>query len=232
MIELRRSTERGYANHGWLESRHTFSFADYHDPQRMHFRSLRVINEDHIAPGAGFPTHPHRDMEILTYVVSGAVAHRDTTGGEGVIRPGQMQHMSAGLGVQHSEFNASATESLHLLQIWILPNERGLTPRYRDTDLSKLPVDGHLRLVASPDGRDGTLHISQDVLLWVGNLEGNASFVYAIRSPRAAWIQLISGKISVNGVLLEAGDAVALTSETEAQFAVTNGAHFLLFDLA
>lgn len=232
MIQIRRSEERGYANHGWLESRHTFSFADYSDPKHMQFRFLRVINEDHIAPGGGFPTHPHRDMEILTYVVSGAVAHKDTTGGEGVIRPGQLQHMSAGEGVQHSEFNASAKEPLHLLQIWILPWEKGLKPRYKDIDLAGLPLHGSLKLAASPDGREGTLQISQDVLLWVGQSGENESTTYSIAPGRSVWVQLIGGSLSVNGERLGAGDAAALTSETEARLEASGAAHFLLFDLA
>lgn len=232
MIELRRSEDRGYANHGWLESRHTFSFADYHDPRHMHFRSLRVINEDHIAPGAGFPTHPHRDMEILTYVVSGAVAHKDTTGGAGVIRPGQLQHMSAGEGVQHSEFNASSKESLHLLQIWIFPWEKGLKPRYKDVDLAVLPLSGSLRLAASPDGREGTLQMNQDVLLWVGQFGEDEVAVYSAAPSRSVWIQLIGGSLSVNGERLEAGDAAALSSETQVRLEAGPSAHFLLFDLA
>ena len=232
MIHIRRSEARGHANHGWLDSRHTFSFADYYDPQHMHFRSLRVINEDLIAPGAGFPTHPHRDMEILTYVVSGAVAHKDTSGGEGVIRPGQLQHMSAGKGVQHSEFNASPSEPLHLLQIWILPEEKGLIPRYRDLDLSHLPTQGGLTLGASHDGRDGSLQISQDVQLWVGHLDKNESVVYNLAPSRAVWVQLITGRMIVNGEGLAAGDAAAVNSEEEVRIHANHASHFLLFDLA
>lgn len=232
MIHIRRSEARGHANHGWLDSRHTFSFADYYDPEHMHFRSLRVINEDHIAPGAGFPTHPHRDMEILTYVVSGAVAHRDTSGGEGVIRPGQLQHMSAGKGVQHSEFNASPSEPLHLLQIWILPEQKGLPPRYRDLDLSGLSSKEGLTLAASHDGKEGSLQISQDVQLWVGRLSENESSVYHLSPSRAAWVQLISGRLVVNGEALSEGDAAAVNSEDELRIHASEAAHFLLFDLA
>jgi len=232
MIHIRRSEARGHANHGWLDSKHTFSFADYYDPEHMHFRSLRVINEDHIAPGAGFPTHPHRDMEILTYVVSGAVAHRDTSGGEGVIRPGQLQHMSAGKGVQHSEFNASPSEPLHLLQIWILPEEMGLAPRYRDLDLSGLISKDGLTLAASQDGKDGSLQISQDVQLWVGRLSESDSTVYHLSPERAAWLQLISGRLVVNGEAISEGDAVAVNSEDELRIHASEPAHFLLFDLA
>ncbi len=232
MLKIRRSNERGHANHGWLDSKHTFSFADYYDPDHMHFRSLRVINEDHIAAASGFPTHPHKDMEIVTYVVSGAVAHRDTTGGEGVIRPGQLQHMSAGSGVQHSEFYASSCEALHLLQIWILPEARGLAPRYRDVDLSELPHHGGLTLAASPDGRDGTLQISQDVQIFVGKLGESDSAVHRLSSTRAAWVQLISGKLVVNGELLSEGDAAAISLESEIRMHAEESAHFLLFDLA
>jgi redox-sensitive bicupin YhaK (pirin superfamily) len=232
MIHLRRSKERGHANHGWLDSRHTFSFADYYDPEHMHFRSLRVINEDHIAPGAGFPTHPHRDMEIITYVVSGAVAHKDTTGGAGVIGPGQLQYMCAGKGVQHSEFNASPSEPLHLLQIWILPEAKGLTPGYKDVDLSLLPSSGPLQLAVSPDGREGTVKINQDVLLLVGHLAENESAVYSIAPTRGAWIHLISGSLVLNGERLAEGDAAALSLENELRFHAEHAAHFLLFDLA
>jgi hypothetical protein len=232
MIQVRRSNERGHANHGWLDSKHTFSFADYYDPQHMQFRALRVINEDHIAPGAGFPTHPHRDMEILTYVVSGAVAHKDTTGGEGVIGRGQLQHMSAGSGVRHSEFNASKNEPLHLLRIWITPWEKDLTPSYKDADLSLLSSNGPLLLAASPDGRDGTLHVNQDVFLWVGHLGGEERTVYTLSTARGAWIQLIAGRLQVNGETLGAGDGAALSSESELRFQALEAAHFLLFDLA
>ena len=232
MVHIRRSDERGHANHGWLDSRHTFSFADYYDPQHMHFRSLRVINEDHIAPGAGFPTHPHRDMEIVTYVVSGAVAHRDSSGGEGVIRPGQMQHMSAGRGVQHSEFNASPSEPLHLLQIWILPESRGLPPRYRDIDLADLEGNGPVVLAASKDGRNGTLQIGQDAEIWVGRLGESESVVHSLSPARAVWVQLISGRLVVNGEEIGAGDAVAISSEDEVRLHASQPAHFLLFDLA
>lgn len=232
MVHIRKSDERGHANHGWLDSRHTFSFADYVDPQHMHFRSLRVINEDHIAPGAGFPTHPHRDMEIVTYVVSGAVAHRDTTGGEGVIRPGQMQHMSAGTGVKHSEFNASPSEPLHLLQIWILPEERGMSPRYRDIDLASLESHGPVVLAASKDGRSGSLQIGQDAEIWVGKMGESESAVHHLSPARAAWVQLISGRLVVNGQEMDAGDAVSITLEDEVRLHASQSAHLLLFDLA
>jgi quercetin 2,3-dioxygenase len=232
MITIRKSDERGHANLGWLDSRHAFSFADYYDPQHMHFRSLRVINEDHIAAGAGFPTHPHRDMEILTYVVSGAVAHRDSTGGCGVIKPGQLQHMSAGTGVQHSEFNASNTEPAHLLQIWILPEENGLTPSYSESSPAEAQKDVSLRLAASRDVGDGRLQIKQDVLLYVGRMNAGRTVEHRLEAGRHAWVQLISGSLEVNGARLDQGDAAAVSDELLLMVRAEADSHFLLFDLA
>jgi redox-sensitive bicupin YhaK (pirin superfamily) len=232
MITIRKSEERGHANHGWLDSHHTFSFADYHDPQHIHFRSLRVINEDHVAAGAGFPIHPHRDMEIVTYVVSGAVAHRDSTGGQGVIKPGQLQHMSAGTGVQHSEFNASKTEPLHLLQIWILPEKNGLTPSYSETALNGAPQSEPLRLVGSREGGDGALKIKQDVRLFVGKMKADETVEYTLAPDRHAWVQLISGALRVNDRDLRSGDAAAVSGESLLKLSATEPSHFLLFDLA
>jgi hypothetical protein len=233
MITIRKSEERGGADHGWLKTRHTFSFADYYDPKHMHFRSLRVINEDHIAGGAGFPTHPHRDMEIVTYVVSGAVAHRDSTGGRGVIQPGQLQHMSAGTGVQHSEFNASQTEPAHLLQIWILPERSGLEPSYSETPAPNgTGVTPGLRLAASHEGGDGLLRVNQDVRIYVGHLAAGETAEHALASGRHAWVQLISGKLMINGTNLSAGDAAAMSEESRLELRADDAAHFLLFDLA
>jgi redox-sensitive bicupin YhaK (pirin superfamily) len=234
MITIRKSEERGHANHGWLDSYHTFSFADYYDPKHMHFRSLRVINEDHVAGGAGFPTHPHRDMEIVTYVVSGAVAHRDSTGGQGVIKPGQLQHMSAGTGVQHSEFNASTSEPLHLLQIWILPEEKGLTPSYSETPLplNRKTDSEPLRLAGSREGGEGTLKIKQDVKLYVGRLKAGENVEQTLAPDRHAWVQLISGELNVNGEKLVSGDAAAISNETGLNLSAAEPSHFLLFDLA
>ena len=232
MITIRKSEERGHARHGWLDSYHTFSFADYYDPQHMNFRSLRVINEDRIAAGAGFPPHPHRDMEIVTYVVSGAVAHRDSTGGEGVIKPGQLQHMSAGTGVQHSEFNASKTEPLHLLQIWILPEEKGLTPSYSETPLNGAPHAESLRLVGSREGGDGALKIKQDVRLFVGKLKAGETVEHTLAPERHAWVQLIEGAVTANGKELRTGDAAAVSDERELKLVAAEPSHFLLFDLA
>ena len=233
MITIRKSDERGRADHGWLRTQHTFSFGDYHDPQHMNFRALRVINEDHIAGGAGFPTHPHRDMEIITYVVSGAVAHRDSTGGRGVIQAGQLQHMSAGTGVQHSEFNASSTEPAHLLQVWLLPESKGLTPSYSESspDAATTPNEP-LRLVARRDGGDGVLQVKQDVRLFVGKLAAGESANYPLGSERHAWVQLIHGTLEVNGAPLTSGDAAAASNESELTLRAQDASHFLLFDLA
>jgi redox-sensitive bicupin YhaK (pirin superfamily) len=232
MITIRKSDERGHANHGWLDSWHTFSFADYYDPQHMHFRALRVINEDHIAAGAGFPPHPHRDMEIVTYVVSGAVAHQDSTGGKGVIKAGQLQHMSAGTGVQHSEFNASNTEPLHLLQIWLLPERQGLTPSYSETKLNGATQTESLRLVGSHDGGDGVLQIKQDVRLFVGKLKAGDEVEQTLAPDRHAWLQLIDGELTVNGQPLHSGDAASVSGETLLNLSAAKPSHFLLFDLA
>ncbi len=232
MITIRKSDERGHANHGWLDSWHTFSFADYHDPQHMHFRALRVINEDHIAAGAGFPTHPHRDMEIVTYVVSGAVAHRDSTGGNGVIEAGQLQHMSAGTGVQHSEFNASKSEPLHLLQIWLLPERQGLAPSYSETKLNGAEQSEPIRLAGSRDGGDGILQIKQDVRLFVGKMKAGEEAEQTLAPGRYAWLQLIEGELTVNNEPLRSGDAAAVSGETLLKLSAVKPSHFLLFDLA
>ena len=232
MIRLRNSEERGHASHGWLDTRHSFSFAEYHDPEHMHFRSLRVINEDHIAGGAGFPTHPHRDMEIITYVVSGAIAHRDSTGGQGVIQAGQLQHMSAGTGVQHSEFNASPVEPAHLLQIWIIPERKGLTPRYSETSPGAVTSNGALTLAASQSGGEGQLQISQDVQLFVGKMKTGDSAEHPLSDGRHAWLQLISGVLEVNGYALREGDAAVVSDERVLRIEAKEPSHFLLFDLA
>ena len=197
----------------------------------MHFRALRVINEDRIAGGGGFPTHPHRDMEIVTYVVSGAVAHRDSTGGRGVIKAGELQHMSAGIGVEHSEANASASEPAHLLQIWILPQRNGLTPTYDQTSLDRAQKNGALTLVASMEGGEHLLKINQDVRLFVGKLGVNEKNEHALAAGRYAWVQLIDGTLELNGQQLQAGDAAAINEESVLRFLAKNDSHFLLFDL-
>jgi redox-sensitive bicupin YhaK (pirin superfamily) len=231
MITIRKSNERGHANHGWLDSYHTFSFADYHDPRHVHFRALRVINEDHIAGGGGFPTHPHRDMEIITYVVSGAVAHRDSTGGRGVIKAGELQHMSAGTGVEHSEANASPSEAVHLLQIWILPEKNGLKPDYGQTSLADLRKNGALTLVGSQEGGEHLLKINQDVRLFVGKLAAGEQSEHVIESGRYAWVQLIDGTLELNGQELRNGDAAGVKGEPSLRFVARDNSHFLLFDL-
>ena len=232
MIQIRKSDERGHADLGWLNTRYTFSFADYHDPDHMGFRGLRVINEDHIAAGAGFPTHAHHDMEIITYVVSGAVAHRDSSGGDGVTQAGELQHMSAGSGVQHSEFNASKNKPIHLLQIWILPERNGVAPTYDQITLHDVPGKGPLKLVASHAGGDGHLQINADANLFVGQLDGGEKVEHALAPGRHAWLQLISGKLTLNGQNLEAGDGGAISDERSLVIAAKEPSHFLLFDLA
>ena len=228
MIELRRSNERGHFDHGWLNTYHTFSFGDYHDPGQMGFRSLRVINEDRVLPGEGFGTHPHRDMEIITYVLSGALAHKDSSGGEGVLRPGEIQHMTAGAGIRHSEFNASQTEPVHFLQIWILPEKNGLRPGYEQR---KFDVNG-MRLVASRDGRDGSLRIHQNVDLYASRPNPGQVVTHALAPNRHAWLQVARGTVTLNGTELHAGDGAAVRDEQRLEIRATEPAEVLLFDLA
>lgn len=204
---LRRSDERGHARHGWLESRHSFSFADYYDPAHMGFRSLRVINEDHVAPLGGFPTHPHRDMEIFSYVVSGRLAHRDSLGHERELRPGEIQLMSAGSGVTHSEFNPSSSEPAHFLQIWITPRERGLEPSY--TEWKPSGDEGPLALLISPDGREGSARIAQDAEIHRLRLASGETERFTLRPGRGLWLQLVSGELHVGDRTLAAGDALS-----------------------
>lgn len=232
MITLRRSHERGHANHGWLRSYHSFSFANYFDPRHMGFRSLRVINEDWIQAGTGFGTHPHRDMEIITYVLEGALAHRDSMGNASEIRPGEVQRMSAGTGVTHSEMNPSATEAVHLLQIWILPERTGIEPGYEQTYFPPEEKRGRLRLVASRDGRDGSVTIHQDAELYATLLEVGEEVRHPLRGGRHAWVQVARGTVTVNGHDLQAGDAAALSDETEVTLRAGDSAEVLLFDLA
>jgi redox-sensitive bicupin YhaK (pirin superfamily) len=232
MITLRRSNERGHANHGWLDSRFSFSFADYYDPAHMGFRALRVINEDHVAPGEGFPTHPHRDMEILTYVLSGVVAHKDSTGAEGEIRPGEVQRMSAGTGVRHSEYNPSPTEELHLLQIWILPERPGLAPGYEQKAFPESELRGRLRRVADRHGSDGAVTIHQDAAVYAGKLDPGQSVRHRVGDGRHAWVQVARGKVRLNGKDLEDGDGAAASQERELTIEGREAAEILLFDLA
>ena len=235
MITIRRSTERGRGDHGWLDTRHTFSFADYHDPRYTGFRSLRVINEDRVAPGAGFPTHGHRDMEIISYVLAGALEHKDSLGTGSVIRPGDVQRMSAGTGVLHSEYNHSKAEPVHFLQIWLLPAERGIAPGYEQIAISEQDKRGRLRLVASPDGREGSVTIRQDAWLYATVLAPGESVAHALAPGRHAWVQVARGALSLNGQRLDQGDGATVTAEpviTLAGDASANGpAEALLFDL-
>lgn len=232
MIKIRRSDERGHADHGWLNTHHTFSFADYFDPRQMGFRSLRVINEDFVAAGRGFGTHPHRDMEIITYVLEGALQHKDSMGTSSIIRPGEVQRMTAGTGVTHSEYNPSPTEAVHLLQIWIMPERNNLTPEYEQR---AFPVDekqGRLRLVAARDARDGAITIHQDASVYDAQLAVGETATHNLKSGRGAWLQVIKGAITLNGNSLEKGDGAAITDETELQIAATEPSDLLLFDLA
>ncbi len=232
MLQLRRSHERGRADHGWLDARHTFSFADYYDPAHMGFRSLRVINEDRVQPAMGFPTHGHRDMEIVTWVLEGALKHEDSMGNGSIIRPGEAQYMSAGRGVLHSEFNASKSELVHLLQIWILPSKAGETPRYGQKDFSSALEKGGLVPVATASGRDGSLAIRQDAELLVARLDGAKELTHALAPGRHAWLQVARGSLEVNGQKLEQGDALAATNEPKLVLTNAKQAELLLFDLA
>src|SRR5436309_1390991 len=225
MIQLRRSEERGHFDHGWLDTYHTFSFADYYDPRFMGFRALRVINEDRVQAGQGFGTHGHRDMEIVTYVLEGGLAHRDSMGTGAVIRPGEVQRMSAGTGVLHSEMNASESEPVHFYQIWLLPEREGIQPGYEQKDFP--PADGKLQLVASHDARYGSLKIHQDVDLYRGEVDGRLRFDF--RTGRYGWLQVASGEMTVNGQALKAGDGAAI--EEEKAIEVTGKGEVLLFDL-
>ncbi|HEX4922587.1 MAG TPA: pirin family protein [Bdellovibrionales bacterium] len=231
MIVLRPSNERGHANHGWLDTYHTFSFASYFDPQHMGFGALRVINEDKVDPGEGFGTHPHRDMEIITYVLDGALQHRDSMGNGSIIRPGDVQRMTAGTGVAHSEFNASAEKPVHLLQIWILPERGGLEPGYEEKKFAREDKLNALRLIASRDGQDGSVLIHQDVKLYASILETGKSVEYDLRKGRKAWIQVARGRLTFNGHTLEAGDGAAVTEAERLQLEAGGETEFLLFDL-
>ncbi|MGB7712994.1 MAG: pirin family protein [Microcoleus sp.] len=232
MIAIRKSAARGHANHGWLDSYHTFSFANYYNPNYMSFRSLRVINEDIINPGKGFGTHGHTDMEIITYVLEGALEHKDSLGTGAIIKPGEVQRMSAGTGIQHSEFNPSQTDPVHLLQIWLLPDTNGLPPSYEQRDFPLAERRGKLRLVAARDARDGALKVHQDVDLYAAVLDKNARVSHALQSNRHAWVQVARGSVLLNGLPLEKGDGAAVSDESEVVVEATENAEFLLFDLA
>jgi redox-sensitive bicupin YhaK (pirin superfamily) len=232
MITIRRSSERGHLNFGWLDTYHTFSFGEYFDPAWMGYRSLRVINEDVVAGGAGFPPHPHRDMEILTWIIDGQLEHKDSTGGGGIIRPGDLQHMSAGRGVRHSEFNPSETEACHLLQIWLLPAEQGIEPGYDQHTYADADLRAGLKLVASPDGADGSLVIRQDASLYASRPAAGSQLNHSFAEGRAGWVQVSRGAVTLNGEALRAGDGAALEGEREIVINATQDSELLLFDLA
>jgi len=230
MITLRKSGERGHADHGWLKARHTFSFADYYDPENTHFRALRVINEDRVAPQMGFGIHPHRDMEIITYVVSGALRHSDSMGHSAVMRGGDVQRISAGSGIEHSEVNASATEPVHLLQIWIVPDHKNARPAYAEKSFANA-APGQLHLIAGKTGRDGSIPINQDADLYLGKLAAGDTLGHLFAPQRHGWLQLISGEIEVNGETLHPGDAARISDEGKVHITAKSPADFLLFDL-
>lgn len=231
MIRTRKSNDRGHADHGWLDTYYSFSFSSYHDPEHMGFRSLRVINEDRVQAGMGFGSHPHNDMEIVTYVVNGKLAHKDSGGNSGTLERGYIQAMSAGSGVVHSEFNGSKKDDVHLLQIWIMPAERGVTPRYADAQFSDDEKRGRLRLLVSPDGAEGSLPIHQDARIYATLLDEGAEVSHAILSGRHAWVQVVSGTISVNGERLAAGDGAAVSHEQALTIRSETSSELLLFDL-
>ncbi|HWR36597.1 MAG TPA: pirin family protein [Clostridia bacterium] len=232
MIRVRHAEERGHFDHGWLKTYHTFSFSDYYDPEHMHFRALRVINEDFVAPGQGFGKHPHRDMEIVTYVLEGALEHRDSLGNGSIIRPGDGQRMTAGKGIVHSEFNPSRTDTVHLLQIWIMPSTKGLKPEYEQKSFPPEDKHGRWRLIAARDGADGAVTVHQDVKLFVANLTAGDEIPYTLDAARYAWLQVARGSVELNGVALKQGDGVAVQAEPELALKATENAEVLLFDLA
>jgi len=231
MIQVRKSEDRGHANHGWLDSFHSFSFADYHDPAHVQFSVLRVINEDRVAPGAGFPTHGHRDMEIVSYVLEGGLEHKDSIGTGSVIRAGDVQRMSAGTGVHHSEFNASTSELVHFLQIWILPKANGIAPGYEQKHFSPEELDGRLRVIASPDGRDGSVTVHQDALLYATRLNDKQQLEHRIAPGRKAYAHVARGSCTLNGVTLSTGDGAKMENEPEILLSSGRSAEVLLFDL-
>lgn len=231
MMLKRPAIERGHADHGWLKAFHSFSFASYYDPENMGFRSLRVLNDDTVQPGQGFGTHGHKNMEIITYVLDGAIEHKDSMGSGSVLRPGDVQLMSAGHGVTHSEFNHSQDELLHLLQIWILPEKEGLEPTYQETHFPAAERQGQLRLIASPDGTDGSLKMNQDARVYASLLADGETLNYDLQEGRHLWLQVAKGKIEANGVSLQQGDGLAVSEESALKISGVEQAEFLLFDL-
>jgi len=231
MITLRKGGERGYADHGWLKSFHSFSFADYHDPAHMGFGPLRVINEDRVAPGSGFGTHGHRDMEIISYVLEGELAHRDSMGNGSVIRPGDVQRMSAGSGVRHSEYNHAADRTTHFLQIWIEPNVTGIAPSYEEKRFAEADAQGRLLLVASPDGADGSVRIHQDARVYASRLSAGQTLAAKLAAGRLGYLHVVRGAVTVNGQSLAGGDAAKISDETQLAIRADGDAELLLFDL-
>ena len=231
MISIRQAKQRGYAHHGWLTSWHSFSFANYYDPKFMGISALRVINEDHVAPGAGFPTHGHRDMEIISYVVEGVLEHKDNMDNGSVIRPGEIQRMSAGTGVTHSEYNASKTEPLQFLQIWIQPNQKGVHPEYEQKRIDHIDKDHTLKLLASPDGRRDSLRIHQDALMYTATLSDSETMHYDIQPQRSGYVHVVNGELNINGKHLFSGDGAFIVKESMLDFSAQERAEFLLFDL-
>lgn len=232
MLQLRKSQDRGIANHGWLKSKHTFSFAEYYDPEHMGFRSLRVINEDRIEGGTGFGAHPHRDMEIISYVIKGALEHKDSMGTKAIIKPGEVQRMSAGAGVVHSEYNALPDEETHFFQIWITPKTRGGDPGYGQKSFEEDLNSKKLVLVMSPDGRDGSIGIKQDADMYISRLKANDALDFKVRESRGVWVQVVKGDLSINGKTLTAGDALSFEAEELLQVKATENSEIILFDLA
>ena len=230
MITTRKANERGHAEHGWLDTYHSFSFADYYDPKWMGFRSLRVINDDLVMPRMGFGAHPHRDMEIITYILSGSLAHKDSMGNGRTISTGEFQYMAAGSGVQHSEQNPSGTEAVHLLQVWIMPDEKGVKPRYAEKSM-KDATTGQFHLITSKTGRDGSMEIHQDADLWLAKLDTNQSVTHTLGADRHAWLHVAEGEVTLNGQTLVGGDAVAVSGEPSLQLSGNKPSQVLLFDL-
>lgn len=231
MLNVRKAGERGHANHGWLDTWHTFSFADYQDPRQMGFGPLRVINDDTVQPGQGFGTHGHRDMEIITYVLEGALEHKDSMGNGSIIRPGNVQRMSAGTGVRHSEFNPSRDERAHFLQIWIEPNRTGVQPGYEEKQFGTAEKKGQLRLIASPDGREGSVTIHQDAHVYASVLDGKDAVPHRLAPGRRAYVHVARGAVDMNGTQLEGGDGAKITGESQLEFLGAKQAELLLFDL-
>lgn len=232
MIRILKSDERGHANHGWLDTHFSFSFADYYNPKHVHFRTLRVMNDDRVAGGGGFPMHPHRDMEIVTYVLEGTLEHRDSMGNGSVIKPGDIQYMSAGTGVMHSEFNASKTEPVHLYQIWMFPEKQGLKPTYGQKNFSEAEKRGMLRLLVSPEGRDGSVKIRQDNDLYATVLAKGETVKHELKPERHAYVQVARGSVSLNGTKLDEGDGAAISNEKTVELTGEKDAEVLVFDLA